>query len=307
MNFIPFITLLTSLYKEIQAIVIWHNESVFSTQQVFHENPELKPLVLKHINGSGHTGKLTENHHLAQSIGLNYTSYYLFLQNGQTALTMFSKTELNQSQIQTLFNHETNQQHQNAQIRNFIHRKFESERLKQLNKLNLDDYTTDILIASIYMALPILKNENVKFSPELLQEWIRQQQKLDLIIASLDDFIQLSQSLNLTLHNYSVVPEDLSPTPIKRLAVLNPIKVEKVSLLLTRYERAAEQLHRNNLDINGKNIAAFLSPPVSPAAITDALKKNRKKIISLLLEHPHEWILIRKNLKALRDLQILFA
>lgn len=74
---------------------------------------------------------------------------------------------------------------------------------------------------------------------------------------------------------------------------------DKIIALLERYEVAAEIAFEKGYSINGKNVAANLNPPVTPPAITDALKKNDKKIALLLEQFPNKWKLIRKNLKPL--------
>lgn len=75
---------------------------------------------------------------------------------------------------------------------------------------------------------------------------------------------------------------------------------DKIIALLDRYETAAEKAFDNGFPINGKNVASHLTPSVSPPAITDALKKNSKKIGLLLEQFPTKWKLIRKNLRPLQ-------
>lgn len=78
---------------------------------------------------------------------------------------------------------------------------------------------------------------------------------------------------------------------------------DKIVSLLDRYEAAAQRVYEAGLAVNGKNVAAHLSPPVTPPAITDALRKNEQKIITLLEAFPSKWKLIRKRLKPLREQQ----
>jgi hypothetical protein len=79
-------------------------------------------------------------------------------------------------------------------------------------------------------------------------------------------------------------------------------KDQKIIDLLDRYETAAFQAQKAGFEVNGKNVARFCSPIVSPPAITDALKKNAAKIESTILQHPNQWPLIRKSLKPLREI-----
>jgi hypothetical protein len=75
---------------------------------------------------------------------------------------------------------------------------------------------------------------------------------------------------------------------------------DKIIALLDRYEVAAERAFENGLPVNGKNVASHLTPAVSPPAITDALKKNNKKIGILLEQFPSKWKRIRHHLKPLQ-------
>ena len=78
--------------------------------------------------------------------------------------------------------------------------------------------------------------------------------------------------------------------------------VDKTLHLLDRYENAAEVLKSINQSINGKNVAKQLDPPVTPPAITDAVKKNEKRIRFLLNQYGDKWPLIRRFLKPIERL-----
>lgn len=76
----------------------------------------------------------------------------------------------------------------------------------------------------------------------------------------------------------------------------------KTAVLLDKYEEAAIRASSLGLIINGKNVAAQLDPPVTPPAITDAIKKKKTKIAYLLQQYPEKWTNIRK---AIRPISIL--
>lgn len=76
----------------------------------------------------------------------------------------------------------------------------------------------------------------------------------------------------------------------------------KVIELLDKYEIAATRANQSGFGVSGKTVAQFCSPPISPPAVSDSLKKYSTKIQHLLKSNPKQWILIRKNLKPLRDL-----
>lgn len=75
---------------------------------------------------------------------------------------------------------------------------------------------------------------------------------------------------------------------------------DKTSELLDRYETSARKCEALGISINSKNISAHMEPPITPSAISDAVKKNRRKI-KLLIENDFErWPLIALNLKAIQ-------
>ena len=77
---------------------------------------------------------------------------------------------------------------------------------------------------------------------------------------------------------------------------------DKVYDLLERYEDAAQKAVQYGEVINGKIVASYLSPSVSPPAVSDSIKKNQQKIQNYLQKFPSKWMLIRKSLKPIREL-----
>lgn len=74
--------------------------------------------------------------------------------------------------------------------------------------------------------------------------------------------------------------------------------------ILDSYEESAIKCLMAGLKITGKNVAAHLEPAVSPPAITDAVKKNAKRIAYYLDKHPSKWKHIRAGLKPLQNLNL---
>lgn len=77
---------------------------------------------------------------------------------------------------------------------------------------------------------------------------------------------------------------------------------DKIFNLLERYEESASKAKMKGLSVNGKNVARFLTPSITPPAITDALKKNSKRIHFLLEKYPSKWKLIRAGLRPLSNI-----
>lgn len=76
----------------------------------------------------------------------------------------------------------------------------------------------------------------------------------------------------------------------------------KTKEYLDRYEKAAEELLQNGLALTGANIGAYCSPKITPAAISDNLKKHRSKIITLLFRYNEKWPIIRESYRPIRKL-----
>jgi hypothetical protein len=77
---------------------------------------------------------------------------------------------------------------------------------------------------------------------------------------------------------------------------------DKVIQLLNRYEDAALSINELGGTLNAKEIAKRLDPPVTPPAITDAVKKNRRKIAYLLRQYTNRWKIIRKSIRPIQHL-----
>ncbi|TXB65876.1 hypothetical protein FRY74_04715 [Vicingus serpentipes] len=104
---------------------------------------------------------------------------------------------------------------------------------------------------------------------------------------------------------FEITAEDIFINSAVERKTTTSIKQEqllKTVQFLDKYESAAKLLISKNEKITGLNIGAYCSPEVSPAAISDVLKKHSKKIIVLLNAHPEKWLTIRKQFKPLRNI-----
>lgn len=70
---------------------------------------------------------------------------------------------------------------------------------------------------------------------------------------------------------------------------------------LNRLENAAKKVQAKGDILTSSAVGQAMEKPVSAPAISDALKKKRKKIQSLLAEYPNEWLTIRKSFKPIRN------
>ena len=99
---------------------------------------------------------------------------------------------------------------------------------------------------------------------------------------------------------YEIKPYDLTQVNTnKEQRTIRQINLSKTTQFLNKYEDAAKRANSKNLKLTGLNIGEHCSPPISPAAISDILKKHQKKINQLLTQHPDKWLTIRKGFKPL--------
>jgi hypothetical protein len=71
--------------------------------------------------------------------------------------------------------------------------------------------------------------------------------------------------------------------------------------LLDRYENAASLVINEKLKLTGNNLGAHLNPPISPAAISDAIRKHASKITYLLTKYPTRWSILRENFTPIQN------
>lgn len=76
---------------------------------------------------------------------------------------------------------------------------------------------------------------------------------------------------------------------------------KRTYLLLDRYEKAAIQVLKAQQSLTGAHLGQFLSPPVTAAAISDAIRKHSQKITNLLQKYPNRWEIIRKQFRPIQN------
>jgi hypothetical protein len=81
-----------------------------------------------------------------------------------------------------------------------------------------------------------------------------------------------------------------------------PVKYNKTFLLLDKLENAALHVKSKNILLTGANIGLEFPTPVTPPAITDALKKHKQKILFLFREYPYRWEIIRTEFRPVQNI-----
>ena len=111
---------------------------------------------------------------------------------------------------------------------------------------------------------------------------------LDDILIDEFDLVMPKATLSLTNEN-------------KEEIVIND-RYAKTKEYLDRYEKAAEQILKDRLSLTGMNLGTYCSPKITPAAISDNIKKHRSKIVTLLHRYNEKWPIIRENYRPIRKL-----
>lgn len=88
----------------------------------------------------------------------------------------------------------------------------------------------------------------------------------------------------------------------RELNIAETDRFSKTRDVLDRYEHAATKVLKNNLLLTGKNLGSYCSPAISPAAITDAINKHGRKMLTLFDNNPNKWLTIRSRFKPIINL-----
>ncbi len=91
---------------------------------------------------------------------------------------------------------------------------------------------------------------------------------------------------------------------IKQDEILNPVitRISKTMLLLDRLEAAAEKVLEEGIKLTSAEVGKNMDKAITAPAISDALKKNKVRILQLFAEHPANWPTIRRQFKPVVNL-----
>lgn len=196
-------------------------------------------------------------------------------------------------------------------VRNINNKK--DEKIKQLSE-NLK--TTELLysnsIRSIITEYKQQLEKKLKTSftvdKQVVFRLAKEKLSIENIEVAIDDAIYLAYNLSLGEDHIRITTDHLqidsmrSPLKTKTSSIPHYHKDGKTFDLLEKYEEAAIRLLETGQSVNGKNIAKQLTPPVTPPAITDAIKKKKNKINYLLQQYPEKWSNIRKSIRPIHQL-----
>lgn len=163
-------------------------------------------------------------------------------------------------------------------------------------------YTTSLRTIIDEFKLDWEKNLQCKFviDEQVISKLAKEQLNITAIKTNLKEALLMAYNLNFSSQEIKITADYFSLNKQVKTPSRKTIVQEKTLSLLDTYETAANKAIVANKTVNGKNVAAFLSPPVTPPAITDAVKKNSSKIKFILLQYPSRWPLIRQAIRPIR-------
>jgi hypothetical protein len=152
-----------------------------------------------------------------------------------------------------------------------------------------------------YILNKLTRNEELEFG--LSDDAIKYLSEHDLGLEEIEQIFTDSLEVIINKYNpsgfYQISSFDLNLTYNRTKTTLS-IKQENLNntqQFLDKYELSAKLLLSKNTKITGLNIGDNCQPKVSPAAISDILKKHQTKIILLLEQYPDRWPTIRSKFK----------
>ncbi len=187
----------------------------------------------------------------------------------------------------------------------YINRKKDA-RIKQLT----DDLksTEQLYSSSIRNIIHDFKNKLEKqlnktfvINNQVIYKLAKERLTIENIELAIKNAVYLAYNLNVSEESIQISVDHIQLDKLQQVkskpASTTAINDGKTATLLDKYEEAAIRASAFGLVINGKNVAAQLNPPVTPPAITDAIKKNKSKIAYLLQQYPEKWTNVRKSIR----------
>lgn len=210
-------------------------------------------------------------------------------------------TEQQIASIQTAFQQESRKMQLKKQSFQLIQRLQEN---KQLLQQQIELYKEQHKVALQSQVNQWIHNQKQEISvaPGVIELFLQSPTPI-AVQSVLDQALQLALYTQIDQHSPITLQEEhieLQATAIK--SQLSNRLYTRAELLLDKYETSAQRINLKKAVITGRTLAEHLEPPVSPPAITDAIKKNRKAIAQAMQQYPDRWPLIRNYLKPLKDL-----
>ncbi len=76
-----------------------------------------------------------------------------------------------------------------------------------------------------------------------------------------------------------------------------PERLQKAHELLDKLEKHALKISHEGIKLTSYNVGRAMDNPITPAAISDSISKNKDRINSLFKQYPNKWNFIKSNFK----------
>ena len=112
----------------------------------------------------------------------------------------------------------------------------------------------------------------------------------------------------IIIHDYHLIfnyvpnkkPAEFLPETVQNSEI--PVRYNRTFLFLNKLETAAQTVKSKNLLLTSMNVGQEFPSPITPAAITDALKNHQSKINYLFTLLPNRWQIIRSEFRPVQNM-----
>jgi hypothetical protein len=183
---------------------------------------------------------------------------------------------------------------------NHVNLQLEVERIKK-EKFNQSKSIYNYILNKLIVKEPFEMVLSTNAIEKILSLNIVLERVEQLLLDSIEVIVNKHRAFNF----YEITAEDIltnSNVVEDKTVSIKQEQLIKTAEFLDKYEASAKLLKSKNEKITGLNIGSNCFPEVSPAAISDVLKKHNKKIAVLLSTYPDKWVTIRKEFRPLRNI-----
>ena len=158
-------------------------------------------------------------------------------------------------------------------------------------------------------------NYNFHFSEEASKKLREYNGDLGLLRIILEKAAQYAQTIQINRNVKDIIISDyhlifssiqnkknVEILPISEQTNDIPARYNKTFLFLNKLEYAAQTVKSKNLLLTSVNVGHEFPSPITPSAITDALKNHQSKILYLFRELPQRWQIIRSEFRPVQNI-----
>jgi hypothetical protein len=189
-------------------------------------------------------------------------------------------------------------------IENLDHTKSELKSMRQ-------NYAQSIISFCNYHLLNISEASNYQFqlSERAIEKISGYKDKFEFLEKVITNAAAIALNRKLGREGDTIVIDETDVVfhtyePEKReTTTAQPDRFARTREILDRYENAAIRVIESKLQVTGKNIGTYCSPGISPAAITDAIHKHGRRMLTLFEKNPNKWPTLRGKFKPIINLE----